>query len=109
MIFGSTIDGLKKKGELDDSEFGTLDVGTGSSRSTVASEETDVGVMFKGNVDITGISVGSLREFTCGCTDHQHCTPVVGAGGGEAVVKRSESLELVDIRCDVNPKINVAL
>ena len=60
MIFGSTIDGLKKKGGLDDSEFGTLDVNTGSSRSTVASEETDVGVMFRGAVDITGIGVGSL-------------------------------------------------
>ena len=47
-------------GELDDPEFGTLDVNTGSSRSTVASEEADVGVMFSGEVDITGISVGSL-------------------------------------------------
>ena len=46
--------------ELDDPEFGTLDVNTGSSRSTVASEEADVGVMFSGEVDITGISVGSL-------------------------------------------------
>ena len=49
-------------GGLDDSEFGTLDVRTVSSRSTVASEETDVGVMFKGDVDITGIGVGSLRR-----------------------------------------------
>ena len=49
-------------GELDVPEFGTLDVNTGSSRSTVASEETDVGVMFKGDVDITGTSVGSLRR-----------------------------------------------
>ena len=47
-------------GGLNDSEFGTLDVGTGSSRSTVASEETVVGVMFRGEVDITGINVGSL-------------------------------------------------
>ena len=47
-------------GELDDPEFRTLDVNTGSSRSTVASEETDVGVMFRGEVDITGIGVGSL-------------------------------------------------
>ena len=31
--------------ELDDPEFETLDVNTGSSRSTVASEETNVGVM----------------------------------------------------------------
>ena len=51
---------LRKMGELDDPEFGTLDVNTGSSRSTVASEETDVGVMFSGEIDITGISVGSL-------------------------------------------------
>ena len=48
-------------GELDDPEFGTLDVSTGSSRLTVESEETDVGVMVKGDVDITGISVESLR------------------------------------------------
>ena len=46
--------------ELDDPEFGTLDLNTGSSRSTVASEEADVGVIFSGEVDITGISVGSL-------------------------------------------------
>ena len=45
---------------LDDSEFGTLDVSTRSLRSTVASEETDVDVMFSGEVDITGIGVGSL-------------------------------------------------
>ena len=50
--------------ELDDPEFGTLDVNTGSSRSSVAT-------------DITG------------CTDHQHCMPVVGAEGGcgEAIGK----------------------
>ena len=47
-------------GELVDPEFGTLDVNTGSSRSTVASEEINVDVMFSGEVDITGISVGSL-------------------------------------------------
>ena len=39
---------------------GSRYVNTGSSRSTVASEETDVCVMFSGEVDITGISVGSL-------------------------------------------------
>ena len=49
-------------GELDDPEFGTLDVNTGSSSSTVTSEETDAGVMFRGDVDITGIDVGSLRR-----------------------------------------------
>ena len=49
-------------GELDVPEFGTLDVSTESSRSTVTSEETDVGVMFRGDVDITGIGVGSLRR-----------------------------------------------
>ena len=48
--------------ELDNPEFGTLDVNTGSSRSTVASEETDMSVMFKGDVDIAGSSVGSLRR-----------------------------------------------
>ena len=49
-------------GELDVPEFETLDVSTESSRSTVTSEETDVGVMFRGDVDITGIGVGSLRR-----------------------------------------------
>ena len=63
MIFGSTIDGLiKKMGGLDDSESGALDVGTKSSRSTVASEETDAGMMFGGDVDNTVISVGSLHR-----------------------------------------------
>ena len=51
---------IKELEELDDPEFGTLDTNTGSSRSTVASEETDVGVMFRGEVDITNIGVGSL-------------------------------------------------
>ena len=50
-------------GEMDDPDFGTQDVSIGSSRSTVAFEETDVGVMFEGNVDITGTSVGSLRRI----------------------------------------------
>ena len=69
--------------------FGILDVSTGSSRSVVASEEADVGVMFEGNVDITRISVESFAEFNCGCTDHWHCMPVVGAEGGcgEAIGK----------------------
>ena len=82
--------------------FGTLDVSTGSSRSVVASEEADVGVMFGGNVDIAGISVGSCEEFNCGFTDHWHCMPVVGAGGGygEAI----GNMELVDSSCFVNPK-----
>ena len=45
--------------------------------------------MFEGDVDITGISVGSCAEFNCGCTDHQHCMPMVGAegGSGEAIGK----------------------
>ena len=49
-------------GELDDPEFGTQDVSTGLSRSTVASEETYVGMMLEGDVEITGTSVGSLRR-----------------------------------------------
>ena len=49
--------------ELDDPEFGTLDVNTGSSRSTVASEEADVGVMFSGEVDITGLASGLCAEI----------------------------------------------
>ena len=47
-------------GGLYDSGFGTLDVNAGSSRSTVASEEADVDVMFSGEVDITNIGIGSL-------------------------------------------------
>ena len=45
--------------------------------------------MFEGDVDITGISVGSCAEFNCGCTDHQHRMPMVGAegGSGEAIGK----------------------
>ena len=53
---------LRKMGELDDPEFGTLDANAGSLRSTVASDEIDVSVMFRGAVDITGIGVGSLRR-----------------------------------------------
>ena len=68
--------------KMEDPEFGTSDVSTGSSRSTVSSEKTDVGVMFRRDVNITGISVGYCAETNCGCTDHQHCMPVVSAGGG---------------------------
>ena len=91
---------------MDDPEFGTLDVNIGSSRSTVASEETDVGVMFRGDVDITGIGVVSLPEIN---TDARITSTVCRwSVQGTAVVKRSESLELVDSRRYVNQK-NAAL
>ena len=28
------------------------------------------------------LALGLCAEFNRGCTDHQHCMPVVGAGGG---------------------------
>ena len=97
---------LRKMGELDDPEFGTLDVNTGSSRSTVASEETDVGVMFSGEVDITGLASGLRAEIN---TDARIASTVCRwSVQGAAVVKRSESLELADSRCYVSPK-NAAL
>ena len=74
---------------LDDSEFGTLGVSTNSLRSTVASEETDVSVMFEGDVDITGTIVGSCAESNYG----MHGSPALYAGSrcrggcGEAIGK----------------------
>ena len=101
MIFGSTIDGLKKKWEnwmIQNSEHWT-----GSSRSTVASEETDVGVMFGGEVDITGLAANRCAEIN---TDARIASTVCRwSVQGAAVVKRSESLDLVDSRCYVNPKM----
>ena len=73
MISRPTIDGFKKMGELDDPEFGTLDVNTGSSRSTVASEEADVGVMFSGEVEFTGVFVQKVIRM--------HGPPALYAGG----------------------------
>ena len=93
---------LRKTGELEDPELGTLDVNTGSSRSTVASEEADVGVMFGGEVDITGLAAGRCAEIN---TDARIASTVCRwSVQGAAVVKRSESLELVDSRRYVNPK-----
>ena len=88
--------------ELDDPEFGTLNVNTGSSRSMVASEEADVGVMFGGEVDITGLASGRCEEIN---TDARIASTVCRwSVQGAAVVKRSESLELADSRCYVSPK-----
>ena len=92
--------------ELDDPEFGTLDVNTGSSRSTVASEEADVGVMFSGEVDITGLASGLCAESN---TDARIASTVCWwSVQGAAVVKRSESLELADSRGHISSK-NAAL
>ena len=91
---------------MDDPEFGTLDLSTGSLRSTVASEETDVGVMLEemstSQVLVLGLALSLIADARITSTVRRWSVQ------GAAVVKRSENLELVDLRCYVNPK-NAAL
>ena len=91
---------------MDDPEFGTLDLSTGSLRSTVASEETDVGVMLEemstSQVLALGLALSLIADARITSTVRRWSVQ------GAAVVKRSENLELVDSRCYGNPK-NAAL
>ena len=86
-------------GELDDAESETLDVSTGSSRSTVASEKTDVGVMLKKMSTSQVLALGLCEEFICGCTNHQHCMPLVGAGDGCGEASDKFGVSLFKVLC----------